>query len=157
MYQSIVDRRVEAKNAGRKADSDSLKIIVNSTYGKTGNQYSALYAPNLTVGITLTGQLALLTLIEKFEAKGLGVISANTDGVTVRIKRKDEALFTQLCSDWESDTGFNLERADYKLFAQRDVNCYIAVTTEGYVKAKGALAIHNDLTITRAGILFKKR
>ena len=156
VYQSIVDRRVEAKNAGRKADSDSLKIIVNSTYGKTGSQYSALYAPNLTVGITLTGQLALLMLIEKFEAKGLGVISANTDGVTVRIKRKNEAVFTQLCSDWEFDTGFNLERADYKLFAQRDVNCYIAVTTDGHVKAKGALAIHNDLTHNPSGDIIQK-
>jgi len=156
VYQSIVDRRVEAKNAGRKADSDSLKIIVNSTYGKTGSQYSALYAPNLTVGITLTGQLALLMLIEKFGAKGLGVISANTDGVTVRIKRKNEAVFTQLCSDWESDTGFNLERVDYKLFAQRDVNCYIAVTTDGYVKAKGALAIHNDLTHNPSGDIIQK-
>ena len=156
VYQSIVDRRVEAKNTGRKADSDSLKIIVNSTYGKTGSQYSALYAPNLTVGITLTGQLALLMLIEKFEAKGLGVISANTDGVTVRLKRKNEAVFTQLCSDWESDTGFNLERVDYKLFAQRDVNCYIAVTTEGYVKAKGALAIHNDLTHNPSGDIIQK-
>jgi hypothetical protein len=156
VYQSIVDQRVEAKNAGRKADSDSLKIIVNSTYGKTGNQYSALYAPNLTVGITLTGQLALLMLIEKFEANDLGVISANTDGVTVRIKRKNEGIFTQLCSDWESDTGFNLERVDYKLFAQRDVNCYIAVTTDGHVKAKGALAIHNDLTHNPSGDIIQK-
>ena len=151
IFKTLVDDRIAAKKAGNTTDAYSLKIVVNSTFGKTGDQYSALYAPELTIGITLTGQLALLMLIERMEQGGLDVISANTDGVTVRIRKDDDNLLKQVCSAWEQATGFNLERSDYKLLAQRDVNAYIAVTTDGKVKAKGALAVHNDLTHNPVG------
>jgi hypothetical protein len=50
--------------------ADSLKITINGSFGKLGNYYSALYAPDLMVQVTVTGQLALLKLIEywKFAA-----------------------------------------------------------------------------------------
>jgi hypothetical protein len=151
IFNTLIDNRLTAKKAGNTSDANSLKIVINSTFGKTGDQYSALYAPNLTIAITLTGQLALLTLIELMEQAGLGVISANTDGVTVRIRKEDDDLLKQVCSDWEQSTGFNLERSDYKLFAQQNVNAYIAVTTDDKVKAKGALAVHSDLTHNPVG------
>ena len=150
-FKSLVDKRIKAKKAGNTSDAYSLKIVVNSTFGKTGDKYSALYAPNLTIGITLTGQLALLTLIEGMNQVGLDVISANTDGVTVRIRKGYEKLLFRVCSNWENTTGFNLERSDYRLLSQRDVNSYIAVTTDDKVKAKGALAVHADLTHNPAG------
>ena len=150
-FKSLVDRRIAAKNAGNVADAYSLKIVVNSTFGKTGDKYSALYSPNLVIGITLTGQLALLTLIEGMSSVGLDVISANTDGVTVRLRKGYEKLLMRVCANWEKITGFNLERSDYRLLSQRDVNSYIAITTDDAVKAKGALAVHADLTHNPAG------
>ena len=83
VYQSIVDRRIKAKRAGDKVTADTLKIVVNGSFGKLGSKYSTLYAPNLLIQTTITGQLALLMLIERVEAVGAKVVSANTDGIVV--------------------------------------------------------------------------
>ena len=66
IYQSIVSRRIEAKHRGDKVTADTLKICVNGSFGKLGSKYSALYAPELLIQTTLTGQLALLMLIESY-------------------------------------------------------------------------------------------
>jgi DNA polymerase elongation subunit (family B) len=58
-----------------------MKIAANGVFGKLGSPWSILYAPHLMVAVTLTGQLALLMLIERAERMGISVVSANTDGV----------------------------------------------------------------------------
>jgi hypothetical protein len=41
---------------------------------------------------------------------------------------------------WESVTGFDMEMTRFKTLACRDVNSYIAITTDGSTKCKGAYA-----------------
>src|SRR5206468_2305863 len=60
VYRSIVERRVGAKKAGNKVVADSLKITINGSFGKLGSIYSILFAPDLMIQVTITGQLALL-------------------------------------------------------------------------------------------------
>ncbi len=140
VYQSIVDRRIRAKRSGDKVTADTLKICVNGSFGKLGSKWSTLYAPELLLQTTITGQLALLMLIESFELAGLTVYSANTDGVVVKCKSEQLDLLRDICFDWMLSTSYELEETHYKTLASRDVNNYFAVTTDGKVKRKGIFA-----------------
>jgi len=140
VYQGIVRRRLEAKRSGDKLTADTLKIVVNGSFGKLGSMFSALYAPQLMMQVTLTGQLCLLMLIERLEARGCKVVSANTDGIVVLFKKTQENVVDEVCFDWMLDTSFELERADYKGLYSRDVNNYIAVKKDGSTKRKGVFS-----------------
>ncbi|MEG7688959.1 hypothetical protein U2044_15310, partial [Listeria monocytogenes] len=63
------------------------KIMINGTFGKTGSQYSVLFAPTMLIQTTITGQLSILMLIEWHEHYGIPVISANTDGIVINCPR----------------------------------------------------------------------
>lgn len=140
VYKSIVDRRIEAKREGDKVTTDTLKICVNGSFGKLGSKYSPLYAPDLLIQTTLTGQLALLMLIEKVTLSGGIVMSANTDGIVVLCDKIKMSDVLTAAFDWELTTSYELERTDYKALAARDVNNYLAVTTSGKIKGKGVFA-----------------
>ena len=127
VYQTIVDRRIAAKKAKNIAISECLKICINGTFGKTGSPYSVLYAPSMMVQITVTGQLALLMLIEKLELSNIPVASANTDGILIYCPIEKEAEYRSIISMWEQLTGFITEETEYGAIYSRDVNAYIAI------------------------------
>lgn len=102
--------------------------------------WSALYAPDLMIQVTITGQLALLMLIETLEDAGIPVVSANTDGLTCRCPKDKYDLQKALVKDWERRTGFEMEETQYRSIHIRDVNSYLAIKTDGSVKGKGLLA-----------------
>lgn len=143
VYEAIVDKRLKAKHAKKKIVSDGLKIVVNGSFGKLGNKYSALYSPNLMMQVTVTGQLSLLMLIERLELAGISVVSANTDGIVLKMRKDQEALSNEIISDWEFDTDYKMEATDYISLHSRDVNNYIAIKPKG-VKGKGAFADRSD-------------
>lgn len=140
VYEAIVKERLEAKKSGDKVKADSYKILINGSFGKLGSCYSTLYSPKLLIQVTLTGQLALLMLIEELESNGISVISANTDGIVIHCDKAQEEFVIEVTDWWQDATGFVLERADYAGVFSRDVNNYVAITTGGKVKSKGAYA-----------------
>lgn len=140
VYKSIVDRRIKAKRDGDKVTADTLKICVNGSFGKLGSKYSPLYAPDLLIQTTLTGQLALLMLIEHVTLAGGDVKSANTDGVVILSEKEKVSDVLTAAFDWELTTSYELERTDYKALASRDVNNYLAVTTDNKIKGKGVFS-----------------
>ena len=140
IYKGWYDRRLAAKRAGNKKVANSLKTLLNGTFGKLGSMWSIFYAPSEMIQVTVTGQLALLMLIEAFESCGIAVISANTDGIVVKTPRNLAWLRDDCIKWWESVTQFKTERTDYTLLASRDVNSYVAVKPDGEVKLKGAFA-----------------
>jgi hypothetical protein len=79
-------------------------------------------------------------LIERLEAVGVRVVSANTDGVVAHFNKALEGDVEQVVFDWMLDTSFELERTDYRSLHARDVNNYIAVKPDGSTKAKGVFA-----------------
>ena len=137
LYRSLVTRRLKAKASGDKVTADTFKICVNGSFGKLGSKYSYLYAPELLLQTTVTGQLCLLMLIERMESAGIVIRSANTDGIVCHAPRTLERTFQKVAWDWMLGTSFNLERTDYELLASRDVNNYLAVKTDGKMKGKG--------------------
>lgn len=140
VYKSIVERRIAAKRSGDKVTADTLKIVVNGSFGKLGSKYSTLYSPNLLIQTTITGQLALLMLIERMEKIGAQVVSANTDGIVVFAPKSIGNKVADVAFGWELDTSYELERNEYRSLHSRDVNNYFAVKTDGSVKRKGAFA-----------------
>lgn len=140
IFESIVDRRIAAKRSGDKVTADTLKITINGAFGKLGSKYSFLYSPELLIQTTLTGQLALLMLIERMESAGIRVVSANTDGIVLYGEKAFENAMEGVAWDWMLDTSFELERTDYRCLASRDVNNYLAVKLDGSVKGKGIFA-----------------
>lgn len=140
VYRNIVNERLEAKHTGDKVKANSLKITINGSFGKLGSPYSALYAPELMVQVTVTGQLALLMLIDTLEHNGIPVISGNTDGIVVKCPVVKEQLMKDIIHNWETETGFDMERTDYSGMYSRDVNNYICVKTDGKAKTKGCFS-----------------
>jgi hypothetical protein len=139
VYKAIVDRRIAAKKIKDVITAESLKITTNGTFGKLGSPHSILYSPDLMVQVTLTGQLALLMQIEMIETlTECRCVSANTDGAVYVVPKSQRKDFDQIMNDWEHLTGFVTEETEYKAVYSRDVNNYIAVKSNGKVKAKGA-------------------
>lgn len=136
VYRTVFDRRLAAKKSGQKAQSDTLKIVLNGSFGKLGSPYSVLYSPNLMVQVTMTGQLSILMLIEELQRAGFSVVSGNTDGVVTKVRRDNRDEFNAICNQWEKTTGFSLEETEYGALHSKDVNNYIAITG-GNVKTKG--------------------
>jgi len=130
----------KAERTVYKKKANSQKTLTNGTFGKLWSMWSIYYYPQGGIQVTITGQAALLMLIEMLELSGIQVVSANTDGIVLRTRRKMAWLRDQIIAWWESSTAFETERTDYRLLASRDVNSYVAVKPDGSVKLKGAYA-----------------
>ena len=137
VYQTITNKRLEAKRDKKKDLNEGLKIIINGSFGKFSSKYSVLFDPELLLRVTLTGQLALLMLIEKLEEHNHSVVSANTDGLIVKVWKKNKAMYDKIISAWQTRTGFVLESRKYKAVYSRDVSNYFAITGSDEVKGRG--------------------
>lgn len=145
VYEKIVNTRIHAKamaaeckkNGDKKGAkrwktiADSLKITINGSFGKLGNKYSTLYAPQLMLQVTITGQLVLLMLIEAIELAGIEVISGNTDGFISKYHKSRHDEVRAIIASWEEWTGYKTEETRYKAVYSRDVNSYIAIKEDG--------------------------
>lgn len=145
VYEKIVNTRIHAKAEAAKAKkagdraaakkwktvADSLKITINGSFGKLGNKYSTLYAPQLMLQVTITGQLVLLMLIEALEQIGIEVISGNTDGIISKYHKSQHDEVRALIAAWEEWTGYKTEETRYKAVFSRDVNSYVAIKEDG--------------------------
>jgi len=137
VYGKILDDRLAAKHAGDMVKSNSLKIVLNGTFGKTSNKYSTLYSPDFMIRTTLTGQLTILMLIEALERCDIPVVSANTDGIVIKCPVGKVDILNIIVDKWEKHTGLKTEETRYKALHSRDVNNYIAVKEDGKTKGKG--------------------
>ena len=140
VYANIVAKRLAAKHAGDKVTADALKITINGSFGKFGSKWSKLFSPDLLIQTTITGQLALLMLIEALESEGIAVVSANTDGIVIKCPVAKAAMMEFVVWEWEQATGFDTEATYYRALFSRDVNNYLAIKPDGSWKAKGAYA-----------------
>ena len=116
------------------------KIILNSTYGLTGDANSFLYDPRMTMQITINGQLLLSKLAEmvSFAIPECQPLMFNTDGLEMMIPEDKVDVYLEVCAEWEKLTQLALEHDQYSKMVIRDVNNYMAITTKGKVKCKGA-------------------
>lgn len=132
-YREIYEQRLEAKRRGDKMEANSKKLVLNSTFGLLGSVYCPFYSPDLMLAVTITGQLFLLqTIIRVQEIDGCQVMSANTDGIVTHRPTGTDVSPAFGVFEWE--------HVEYREIAWRDVNSYVAVTTDNKLKLKGAFA-----------------
>ena len=105
------------------------KIILNSTYGLSNDKNSYLYDPELTMKITMNGQLSLSMLYEMILERIPDAVPLmqNTDGLETLIPRKYVDEYMKICKEWEDTTQLLLEHDTYQKLILADVNNYIAV------------------------------
>ena len=144
-YVDIVNKRVFYKNNGRKNEALALKKCIVTAYGAMNNQWNPLYDPEKAIGVSITGQLYLVDLIDKLENFG-ELIQANTDGIIFKIKTENEKILLEKLNEWEKRTSFKLEVEEIKLLIQKDVNNYFIKKTNNKIKVKGGYlkAAHDD-------------
>lgn len=159
VFKVLVDRRVAAKRTAQRlrklgtltdeekveleravTTMDALRITINGAFGKLGSVYSALYAPELMIQVTVTGQLTLLMLIEELELNDIPVVSANTDGIVMHYPKCQREKVDTIVRDFERRSKFQFEDTYYSGLYSRDVNNYIAIKTDDKVKTKGAFS-----------------
>lgn len=138
IYRDIYVRRVSAKKRGDKKLADMLKTPILGVFGKFGSKWSILYSPELLIQVTMSGQIALLMLIEMLEQNVyVEVVSANTDGIMIKCDRHVLDWVRETVEMWEIITDLSTEEKLYSSIHCADVNNYVAVEANGAVKTKG--------------------
>jgi hypothetical protein len=155
-YKQMFEKRLELKPLAKKDKKiagivGALKLAVNSVYGKSSDMQNWIYDRQLTMFTTITGELSLLMLIEAYELNGIHVISANTDGVTVQIKKELLQKMHELNKWWMELTTYELERTDYQKIIFSTVNDYLAIKTNGEIKKKGDFLTDFELHKNKSG------
>ena len=134
VYDQLREQRLQYKKG--TPENAMLKLALNGVYGKSNDKFSIFYDPKFTMSVTLTGQLALAMLAERL-APIAKIIQANTDGITIHVRRERYKQVKRICEQWEKETGLTLEEAEYSRMFVADVNSYIAEGVDGKVKRKG--------------------
>ncbi|HBD93013.1 MAG TPA: hypothetical protein DC057_02445 [Spirochaetia bacterium] len=145
ILKRITKERLKAKKSGNRIKADSLKIVVNSIFGKLGSDVYWLYDPKQLLSVTVSGQLYLLMLIESLVLEGIEVLSANTDGIVTRIPKHLENKCDEICKWWQNKTGFVLEDTEYVEYYRTDVNNYLVIKPDRKTKEKGRYLKNIDL------------
>ena len=127
------------KGVPNKIAAEALKIVINSIYGKFGSELFFLYDRFAQLQVTINGQLMTMTLVEELELNGIHVISANTDGIVIKLPRDKMDVFNDITKRWNETNKMGADSEDYKAYYARDVNNYFAVWPDEEVDAKGAL------------------
>lgn len=165
IFADMLERRMKAKREGDEATNLALKLIANTTYGATLNQYNDLYDPLMARSVCVSGQLYLLELAEHLfkEIPNLKIVQLNTDGIMVEFEESHYPAVLSITEEWQRRTGFELEEDKIAAIYQKDVNNYVEVKEGGKAKAKGgylvrgipkagAFNINNNATIVAKAI-----
>lgn len=148
MMSYLKDTRVKCKHGGdvnvidgvpNKIAAEALKIVINSIYGKLGSELFFLYDRFAQMQVTINGQLMTMTLIEELELNGIHVISANTDGIVIKLPRDKFDLYKKITKEWNEYNKMDADFEEYEKIVTRDVNNYFDIQTNGDVEFKGAL------------------
>lgn len=116
-----------------------LKIVINSIYGKLGFNRGDICDRLAVLKVTINGQLMIMMLCESLEQAGIEVMSANTDGIVVKLYKRNKAKFEEIANDWKKLTKLDADSEEYKCYINRDINNYVIEEINGKVSYKGDL------------------
>lgn len=162
IYQMLLDERMEAKYSNKEFTEikgvqiptklliNGYKLPLNTKYGAMGAEFNKLYDPRMRLLVCITGQMAMWDLLEKIEDHAT-IIQSNTDAhYYIPFSEEDEKAIDDIADDWMKRTGYTLDDDPFKAIFQKDVNNYLAVTSDGKVKFKGAIGLTNGLKVSKA-------
>lgn len=130
------DTRIQAKHSkeeyidGIPKDilAQALKIVINSIYGKLSYEYGDICDRLATLKVTINGQLMIMMLCEELELNNIEVMSANTDGIVVKLYKKDKTKFDTITNTWMEKTKLSADSEEYECYINRDIK-FIGVLT----------------------------
>lgn len=148
LFQDTFDERISLKHKTNKSARDEElvradKLILNTTYGASGNKWLPLYDPYMCSKICRIGQIFLSSLANKIHntIKECSIVQTNTDGILLYIKRSAMPLLLKLQQEWSDISGINMDTEFADKIWQRDVNNYLMVENNNgkqKIKRKGS-------------------
>lgn len=140
-YAEAYEDKKIGKLEGDKLKEGLAKLVLNSSFGKMLSVYSPIYNP-IEGGykITINGQLMLLMLIEDLTLAGFNVVDANTDAVSVIVKKDKYNDYLLACDKWSGITKMSLDHEYFYKVYQMNCNNYIALKADG----NGKLLLDSD-------------
>lgn len=141
----IRDTRISAKHSSEEIIdgipkdilAQALKIVINSIYGKMGQEKSDICDRLAVLKVTINGQLFILMLCEELELNNIEVVSANTDGIVVKVYKRDKEKFDEIANRWQEYTQLSADSQLYLSYIDRDINNYFAEEVNGSIEYKG--------------------
>jgi len=127
--------------------NNGFKLMLNGSFGLLIEKNSPIYYPQGAMFVTVNGQLILLYMLEQINrvVSELVVLQCNTDGITIMFPSEKLTVVMEQLKAIEELTRIGIETVEYSKMIIRDVNNYIAVTTKGKAKHKGAFEIKKEM------------
>lgn len=122
-----------------KLAAEALKIVINAIYGKFGFEMFFLFDRFAQMQVTINGQLMVMMVVEALELDGIHVVSANTDGIIVKLPKDKEEDFKRITDNWCAQNKLGADSEQYKLFVTRDINNYFDIQSNDKIEYKGGL------------------
>lgn len=136
-FQNVLKTSLELKKAGKKKEREPYKRICNITYGAEGDKFNPMYDSLHRNLVCVFGQVFIIDLLDKV-GDIITLLNSNTDGIFVKLKRKDVDEFKRRVHEWEERTRLHMSYDEFTSFWSKDVNNYVAIRPDGSYHAKGA-------------------
>lgn len=166
IFENFYHTRLKAKASGDKHTANTLKLILNTTYGASLATTNPLYDPLMGRSVCITGQLYILELAMRYlqECSTVRIIQLNTDGIMVSLEEDELPTIYRINDEWQESKSLLLEEEKIRSIYQKDVNNYVMVGEDGKVKTKGAyvtygmapagaFSINNNHTIVKRAVV----
>jgi hypothetical protein len=165
-FAEVYHTRLKAKQTGDKHTANTLKLILNTTYGASLATTNPLYDPLMGRSVCITGQLYILELAMRYlrECTTVRIIQLNTDGIMISIDEDEMPTIYRINDEWQQSKNLLLEEDQIWKIVQKDVNNYVMEFENGKVKTKGAyvtsgiapagaFSINNNHTIVKKAVV----
>lgn len=155
LYSQFIDDRIIEKHKPKEVRDNVLiegyKLILNGTYGKSGEDKSFLYDPLYKYKTTIGGQCFICMWAERMveACPELKFLQANTDGITIMCPKDKLEDIRKVNLQLTKETTLVIEEAFYNKMVIRDVNNYLAEYTDStkdneHIKLKGDFEIDKE-------------
>lgn len=137
LFENIRNERVQIKHKTVKTLEDeetqmAIKLVLNTAYGCSGNEYLPMYDPYMRTCVCRIGELILIAIANYLYkvVPGLRIIQSNTDGILLYCRRSSVELVKTLVAKSSEITGMEFDLDEVVKIWQRDVNNYLMVELE---------------------------
>lgn len=165
MFRDVYNTRIKAKHSGDKKTANTLKLVLNTTYGAMLLPGGLLYDGKMGRSVCVGGQLLILELAEHIchDFPSVRVLQLNTDGIMIECDKSDLVGINKLIEESQERTRLSYEEDAISEIWQKDVNNYVMRFEDGHYKTKGAyfkegvstagaFSINNDFNIVKKAI-----
>ena len=139
--EKVVDVRMKEieKKKGDQYIIDGFKQAANCAIGRSRKSYSWMFDSQYFMQITINSQLLVTMLIEKLfsSIKKMELIQTNTDGLIVKIHKKEMTDFKIVCGEWSELTGLKFKFFDIDKLYIAGMNDYIMKYSNSEVNSIG--------------------